>query len=70
MHFVCLFVFFFCYFYQLFFDLLFRVVCNKILMKKNSKEMVEWGYCFDVHLNAFVPLAVTVFGIQMVLVIG
>ena len=26
---------------------------------------VEWAYCFDVHLNAFFPLALYIYAIQM-----
>lgn len=46
-------------------------MCNRLLLKKKGKDVhVEWGYCFDVHLNSFVPFAVIVFGIQMPLVVG
>jgi len=34
-------------------------VSNKFLLKKSSSSDnidVEWAYCFDVHLNAFLPL--------------
>lgn len=30
---------------------------NKFLLK-NNKNDVEWAYCFDVHLNAFLPLLI------------
>ncbi len=28
---------------------------------------VEWAYCFDVHLNAFIPLGIVVYGVQALL---
>ncbi|XP_028968721.1 protein unc-50 homolog [Galendromus occidentalis] len=33
------------------------IICNKYLIKPSCRltEDVEWGYCFDVHLNAFFP---------------
>ena len=39
-------------------------------MKSNSREKVQWSYCFDIHLNAFVPLALIIFGLQMPLIGG
>jgi hypothetical protein len=34
-------------------------VSNRFLLKNpNSNLDVEWAYCFDVHLNAFLPLIV------------
>lgn len=33
----------------------FRFVSNRYLRKVTDQD-VEWGYCFDVHLNAFFPL--------------
>ncbi len=32
-------------------------VANKFLLKNPKSNLdVEWAYCFDVHLNAFLPL--------------
>ena len=28
---------------------------------------MEWAYCFDVHLNAFIPLSLLVYGLQVLL---
>merc|ERR1719414_1771839 len=42
-------------------------VSNKFLLK-NANNMdidVEWGYCFDVHLNAFFPLLVILHFVQL-----
>ena len=47
-----------------------RLLTNKLLLKKQSRDPIEWGYCFDVHLNSFVPLSLFVFGLQMVLIRG
>lgn len=39
-------------------------VCNAWLVRRDmaggggARDDVEWGYCFDVHLNAFFPLLV------------
>ncbi|XP_036396052.1 protein unc-50 homolog isoform X2 [Megalops cyprinoides] len=42
------------------------VVTNKYLMKHQSKDYdVEWGYAFDVHLNAFYPLLVILHFLQL-----
>lgn len=36
---------------------LYWFIANKFLLKNpNSNQDVEWAYCFDVHLNAFLPL--------------
>jgi hypothetical protein len=45
-------------------------ISNKFLMKKSGREKapVEWMYCFDIHINSYVPLAVLVFGLQMPLI--
>jgi len=42
-------------------------VSNKFLLKDaNNMEIdVEWGYCFDVHLNAFFPLLVILHFVQL-----
>ncbi|XP_007889335.1 protein unc-50 homolog [Callorhinchus milii] len=41
-------------------------VTNRYLMKPQSKEYdVEWGYAFDIHLNAFYPLLVILHFIQL-----
>lgn len=45
-----------------------RFVANKyFLVSPKSGDQVEWGYCFDVHLNAFFPLLVILHGIGAVL---
>lgn len=33
----------------------FWLVSNRYMRKKGSGEDVEWGFCFDIHLNAFFP---------------
>ncbi|OXA60518.1 protein unc-50 homolog [Folsomia candida] len=42
---------------------------NKYLLKPGVPEdsKVEWGYCFDVHLNALFPLLVLLHGIMILL---
>ncbi|XP_038613193.1 protein unc-50 homolog [Tachyglossus aculeatus] len=41
-------------------------VANKYLVKQPSRaNEVEWGYAFDVHLNAFYPLLVILHFIQL-----
>ncbi|MEE6470474.1 hypothetical protein FKM82_008980 [Ascaphus truei] len=41
-------------------------VSNKYMVKRQGKESdVEWGYAFDVHLNAFYPLLVILHFIQL-----
>merc|ERR1719445_1132903 len=41
-------------------------VSNKFLLKEgNIDSDVEWGYCFDVHLNAFFPLLVILHFVQL-----
>jgi len=36
---------------------IFRVVTNRYLIVQPPRgQDVEWGYCFDIHLNAFFPL--------------
>ena len=43
-------------------------VSNKFLMKPTMNAMkqdVEWGFCFDVHLNAFIPILVILHFIQL-----
>ncbi|KAF7253989.1 hypothetical protein EYD10_00953 [Varanus komodoensis] len=41
-------------------------VSNKYLIKHPNREFdVEWGYAFDVHLNAFYPLLVILHFIQL-----
>ena len=44
-----------------------RLVSNKVWRLKSSgpTKPVEWAYCFDVHLNAFFPLALYIYAIQM-----
>ncbi|XP_062384500.1 protein unc-50 homolog [Sardina pilchardus] len=42
------------------------VITNKYLIKHPSKDYdVEWGYAFDVHLNAFYPLLVILHFLQL-----
>ncbi|XP_049610815.1 protein unc-50 homolog isoform X1 [Syngnathus scovelli] len=42
------------------------VISNKYLLKHPSREFdVEWGYAFDVHLNAFYPLLVILHFLQL-----
>jgi len=42
------------------------LVANKLLLKNNSNNVdVEWAYCFDVHLNAFLPLIVILHVFQL-----
>uniref|UniRef100_A0A6I8NGB4 Unc-50 inner nuclear membrane RNA binding protein n=2 Tax=Ornithorhynchus anatinus TaxID=9258 RepID=A0A6I8NGB4_ORNAN len=41
-------------------------VSNKYLLKQPSRDGdVEWGYAFDVHLNAFYPLLVVLHFVQL-----
>ncbi|KAM4905192.1 protein unc-50 homolog isoform 6-T6 [Sylvia borin] len=41
-------------------------VSNKYLVKQQNRDYdVEWGYAFDVHLNAFYPLLVILHFIQL-----
>lgn len=48
------------------FTLPFRFISNKYLVKRQSRDYdVEWGYAFDVHLNAFYPLLVILHFIQL-----
>ena len=44
-----------------------RLISNKLWRLKSSgpTKPVEWAYCFDVHLNAFFPLALYIYAIQM-----
>lgn len=43
-----------------------RVVTNRYLLKQPSRNFdVEWGYAFDVHLNAFYPLLVILHFLQL-----
>ena len=47
-------------------DCLSRVITNKYLLKHPGKDSdVEWGYAFDVHLNAFYPLLVILHFLQL-----
>jgi hypothetical protein len=39
---------------------------NKFLLKnKKGNHDVEWAYCFDVHLNAFLPLLIILHFFQL-----
>lgn len=41
-------------------------VSNKFLLKSAANNLdVEWAYCFDVHLNAFLPLIVILHVFQL-----
>lgn len=43
-----------------------RIISNKYLLKNPSRNFdVEWGYAFDVHLNAFYPLLVILHFLQL-----
>ena len=46
---------------------IYRLVSNKLMSEQPGQNSVEWAYCFDVHLNAFFPLALGVYGIQLLL---
>lgn len=47
------------------FHFYFRLVANKLLMKPNVRgEDVEWGYAFDVHLNAYFPALIILHVVQ------
>ena len=37
------------------------------MTKQSLSKPVEWAYCFDVHLNAFVTVAFAVYGVQLLL---
>jgi len=52
--------------------LIFRFICNKYLLKPGVPQdnRVEWGYCFDVHLNALFPLLVLLHGVVILLYHG
>ncbi|XP_016060386.1 PREDICTED: protein unc-50 homolog isoform X2 [Miniopterus natalensis] len=44
-------------------------ISNKYLVKRQSRDYdVEWGYAFDVHLNAFYPLLVILHFIQLLFI--
>lgn len=41
-------------------------VSNNFLLKPTVRDQdVEWGFCFDVHLNAFIPILVILHFIQL-----
>ncbi|CAL8089960.1 unnamed protein product [Orchesella dallaii] len=44
-------------------------LCNRHLLKPGVSQdnRVEWGYCFDVHLNALFPLLVLLHGVMILL---
>ncbi|CAG9864426.1 unnamed protein product [Phyllotreta striolata] len=44
---------------------LFWYVTNTFLKPKNSLQDVEWGYSFDIHLNAFFPPLILLHFIQL-----
>lgn len=42
------------------------IVSNKLLVKNSANNQdVEWAYCFDVHLNAFLPLIIVLHVFQL-----
>jgi len=41
-------------------------ISNTFLLKPGGKDVdVEWGFCFDVHLNAFFPILVILHFVQL-----
>ncbi|KAJ1520887.1 hypothetical protein ONE63_003969 [Megalurothrips usitatus] len=45
----------------------FWFITNRYLRKDGCQDQdVEWGYAFDVHLNAFFPLLVILHGVQLI----
>ncbi|KAH7731707.1 CBN-UNC-50 protein [Aphelenchoides avenae] len=34
------------------------LISNRYLRRPGEQDVVEWGYCFDVHLNAFFPMLI------------
>ena len=42
----------------------FRLITNQYLLKHPNLDL-EWGYAFDVHLNAFYPLLVILHFLQL-----
>lgn len=41
-------------------------IANKLLAKNNANNQdVEWAYCFDIHLNAFLPLIIILHVFQL-----
>merc|ERR1711910_220659 len=41
-------------------------ISNKFLLKPSMRDQdVEWGFCFDVHLNAFFPILVILHFVQL-----
>jgi len=45
----------------------FWLFCNKCLLQhpRSSGNKIEWGFCFDVHLNSFLPFFVILHGAQL-----
>lgn len=41
-------------------------VANRYLREGNTEADIEWGYCFDVHLNAFFPSLVLLHFVQLI----
>jgi hypothetical protein len=51
----------------------YRFFANRVLLSPPSHSTpadtaVEWGYAFDVHINAFFPLYLTLYIAQLLLV--
>ena len=41
-------------------------ISNTFLLKPGGRDVdVEWGFCFDVHLNAFFPILVILHFVQL-----
>ena len=41
-------------------------ISNNLLLKPGYKDQdVEWGFCFDVHLNAFFPILMILHFVQL-----
>jgi len=45
-------------------------VANRYLRRQPADQDVEWGYCFDVHLNAFFPMFVLIHVLMPLLFYG
>lgn len=42
------------------------LIANKFLKEQNAEGDIEWGYSFDVHINAFFPPLVILHFIQLI----
>lgn len=45
----------------------FWIICNRYFLShpRSSGNDVEWGFCFDVHLNSFYPFFFILHGVQL-----